>query len=209
VIIFEAGGVAPLLPTMPISVVDSRTFYKAVMASGMCDVMETIQRGLVDYCFLGGAQIDMYGNINSTVIGDWESPKVRFPGSGGANDFGSLAWRIMVITPQDSRRFVERVDFITTPGYLEGPGSREEAGLPAGTGPYKVITNMAVLGFDPESKRMRVESIHKGHSFEEVQENTGFELLRAPEVVETPEPTAEELRILREEVDPNRYIIGR
>ena len=82
VIIFEAGGIAPLLPTMPISVGDSRTYYKAVMASGMCEVMETIQRGMVDYCFLGGAQIDMYGNLNSTVIGDWAKPKVRFPGSG-------------------------------------------------------------------------------------------------------------------------------
>ncbi|MBC7229236.1 MAG: 3-oxoacid CoA-transferase [Actinobacteria bacterium] len=209
VIIFEAGGIAPLLPTMPISVGDSRTYYKAVMASGMCEVMETISRGLVDYCFLGGAQIDMYGNINSTVIGDWEKPKVRFPGSGGANDFGSMAWKIMVITPQDARRFVERVSFITTPGYLEGPGAREAAGLPADTGPHKVITNMAVMGFDPESKRMRVESIHKGYTFDDVQENTGFELLKAPEVVETPEPTEEELRLLREEVDPNRYIIGR
>jgi len=209
VIIFEAGGIAPLLPTMPISVGDSRTFYKAVMASGMCEVMETLARGMVDYCFLGGAQIDMYGNINSTVIGDWEHPKVRFPGSGGANDFGSMAWNIMVITPQDSRRFVERVSFVTTPGYLDGPGSREQAGLAAGTGPHKVITNMAVMGFDPESKRMRVESIHKGFSFDDVQENTGFELLKAPEVVETPEPTDEELCLLREEVDPNHYIIGR
>ncbi|MFW6113747.1 MAG: CoA-transferase subunit beta, partial [Actinomycetota bacterium] len=170
VIIFEAGGVAPKLPTMPISVGDSRTFYKAVMASGMCDVMETIQRGMVDYCFLGGAQIDMYGNLNSTVIGEWSRPKVRFPGSGGANDFGSLAWNILVITPQDSRRFVERVDFITTPGYLDGPGAREEAGLPANSGPHKVITNMAVMGYDPETKRMRVESVHKGHTLKEVQE---------------------------------------
>jgi acyl CoA:acetate/3-ketoacid CoA transferase beta subunit len=209
VIIFEAGGIAPLLPTMPISVGDSRTFYKAVMASGMCDVMETLARGMVDYCFLGGAQIDMYGNINSTVIGDWEKPKVRFPGSGGANDFGSMAWKIMIITPQDSRRFVERVSFITTPGYLDGPGAREEAGLAKDTGPYKVITNMAVMGFDPETKRMRVESIHEGHTFEEVQENTGFELLRAPGVEVTKPPTEEELQILREEVDPNHYIIGR
>jgi acyl CoA:acetate/3-ketoacid CoA transferase beta subunit len=209
VIIFEAGGIAPLLPTMPISVGDSRTYYKAVMASGMCEVMETIQRGMVDYCFLGGAQIDMYGNINSTVIGDWHKPKVRFPGSGGANDFGSMAWKIMVITPQDARRFVERVDFVTTPGYLDGPGSRERAGLAANTGPHKVITNMAVMGFDPDSKRMMVESVHKGYTFDKVQENTGFDLLKVAEVVETPEPTAEELRILREEVDPNHYIIGR
>jgi glutaconate CoA-transferase subunit B len=115
----------------------------------------------------------------------------------------------MVITPQDSRRFVEQVDFITTPGYLLGPGSREEAGLPKNSGPHKVITDMAVMGYDPDSKRMRVESIHKGHTFKDVQENTGFELLKAPDVIETPEPTTKELTLLREEVDPNRYIIGR
>lgn len=209
VVLFEAGGVSPQLPTMPISVGDSRTTYKALMASGMCEIMETCQRGMVDYCFLGGAQIDKYGNLNSTVIGDWENPKVRFPGSGGANDFASFCWKIMVITPQDARRFVEAVDFITSPGYLSGPGAREEAGLATGTGPFKVITNLAVMGFDPESKRMRVESLHHGVTFDTVQENTSFELLKAPEIAETQPPTAEELRILREEVDPHKYIIGR
>ncbi len=209
VIMFEAGGISPLLPTMPISVGDSRTFYKAVMASGMCDIMETCQRGMVDYTFLGGAQIDMYGNLNSTVIGEWHKPKVRFPGSGGANDFASFCWRIMVITPQDARRFVEKVSFITSPGYLDGPGARERAGLPANSGPYKVITNMAVMGYDEETKRMRVESIHHGYTFEQVQENTGFELLKSPDLSETKPPTEEELHILRTEVDPNRYIIGR
>jgi glutaconate CoA-transferase subunit B len=209
VIMFEAGGISPQLPTMPISVGDSRTFYRAVMASGMCEIMETCQRGMVDYTFLGGAQIDMYGNLNSTVIGDWKKPKVRFPGSGGANDFASFCWRIMVITPQDARRFVEKVSFITSPGYLDGPGARERAGLPANTGPYKVITNMAVLGYDEKTKRMRVESIHQGLAFEEVQKNCGFPLLKAEKIVVTPAPTANELRILRTEVDPNRYIIGR
>lgn len=209
VIMFEAGGVSPLLPTMPISVGDSRTYYKAVMASGMCEIMETCQRGFVDYTFLGGAQIDMYGNLNSTVIGDWSSPKVRFPGSGGANDFASFCWKVMVITPQDARRFVEKVNFITTPGYLDGPGAREKAGLPKGTGPHKVITNLAVLGYDPDTKRMRVESLHHGATFEKVQENCGFELLKAPEIVDTPAPSKEELEILRNEVDPNKYIIGR
>jgi len=209
VIMFEAGGISPQLPTMPISVGDSRTFYRAVMASGMCEIMETCQRGMVDYTFLGGAQIDMYGNLNSTVIGDWKKPKVRFPGSGGANDFASFCWKILVITPQDARRFVEKVSFITSPGYLDGPGARERAGLPANTGPYKVITNMAVLGYDEKSKRMRVESIHQGLSFEEVQKNCGFQLLKAEKIVVTPAPTADELRILRTEVDPNRYIIGR
>jgi len=209
VIMFEAGGIAPLLPTMPISVGDSRTFYKAVMASGMCDIMDISQRGMVDYTFLGGAQIDMYGNLNSTVIGDWHRPQVRFPGSGGANDFASFCWKIMVITPQDAKRFVPKVDFITSPGYLDGPGARERAGLPANTGPYKVITNMAVMGFDEETKRMCIESIHQGCTLEEVQANCGFPLLRAEEIVKTPPPTKEELEILRNEVDPKRYIIGR
>ncbi len=209
VIMFEAGGISPLLPTMPISVGDSRTFYKAVMASSMSEIMETCQRGMVDYTFLGGAQIDMYGNLNSTCIGCWRTPKVRFPGSGGANDFASFCWKVMVITPQDKRRFVEKVDFITTPGYLDGPGAREKAGLPKGTGPHRVITNMAVLGYDEETKRMRVESVHHGYTFKDVQDNTGFELLKAPQVLETPTPSEEELRILRTKVDPNRYIIGR
>jgi glutaconate CoA-transferase subunit B len=206
---FEAGGISPQLPTMPISVGDSRTFYRAIMASGMCEIMETCQRGMVDYTFLGGAQIDMYGNLNSTVIGDWRKPKVRFPGSGGANDFASFCWRVMVITPQDVKRFVPKVSFLTTPGYLDGPGAREKAGLPANTGPHKVITNMAVMGYDGQTKRMRVESIHQGFAFEDVQKNCGFPLLQAEKIVTTPVPTAEELRILRTEVDPKRYIIGR
>lgn len=209
VIMFEAGGISPLLPTMPISVGDSRTFHKAIMASGMCEIMETSQRGMVDYTFLGGAQIDMYGNLNSTVIGDWRKPKVRFPGSGGANDFASFCWRILVITPQDIRRFVPSVNFVTTPGYLDGPGARERAGLPRNTGPYKVITNMAMMGYDEETKRMCVDSIHPGYTFEEVQKNCGFALLKAREIVKTPTPTPEELEILRSEVDPMRYIIGR
>ena len=209
VIMFEAGGIAPLLPTMPISVGDSRTFYKAVMASGMCDIMEISQRGMVDYTFLGGAQIDMYGNLNSTVIGDWRKPQVRFPGSGGANDFASFCWKTMVITPQDVKRFVPKVNFITSPGYLDGPGARERAGLSANTGPYKVITNMAVMGFDEETKRMRIESIHQGCILEEIQANCGFVLLKAKEIVKTPPPTKEELEILRNKVDPKRYIIGR
>src|SRR5262249_4310478 len=96
VILFEAGGVAPQLPTMPISVGDSRAFYRAVMATSMADIMETCQRGMIDYTFLGGAQIDAYGNLNSTLIGDYRKPKVRFPGSGGANDLASLCWRILV-----------------------------------------------------------------------------------------------------------------
>ena len=206
---FEAGGLAPLLPSMPISVGDSRTFHKGLMATGMSDIMEACQRGMVDYTFLGGAQIDAFGNLNSTVIGDYHKPKVRFPGSGGANDFASLCWRTLVMTQHDRRRFMEKLDFLTTPGYLTGPGAREAAGLPEDTGPYKVITDLAVMGFDDASKRMRVESLHPGVALDQVQEHTGFELLAAPEVASTEPPRDEELEILRHEVDPLRYVIGR
>lgn len=209
-LLFEAGGVGPLLPRMPISVGDSRTFYRGLMATSMADIMETCQRGLVDYVFLGGAQIDPYGNLNSTLIGgDYVHPKVRLPGSGGANDLGSFCWKTLVITPHIKRRFVEKLDFLTTPGYLSGPGAREAAGLPRGSGPYKVITSLAVLGFDDATKRMQIESVHPGVTVQQVRDNTGFELLTRDPVEQTPDPDPEALRILRQEVDPLRYIIGR
>lgn len=209
-IMFEAGGIGPMLPSMPISVGDSRTFYRGLAASSMPEVMETCQRGLVDYTFLGGAQIDQYGNINSTMIGDdHEKPKVRFPGSGGANDLASLCWKTMMITPQDPQRFTEKIDFITSPGYLTGPGAREKAGLPKDSGPYKVITNLCVIGFDEETKRMKVESTHPGIEKQKIIDNTGFELLWADDLTISEPPSPEELKCLREEVDPYKYIIGR
>lgn len=209
VILFEAGGVAPLLPEMPISVGDSRTFFRGIMATGMGEIMSTCCRGLVDYAFLGGAQIDKYGNINSTCIGDYRKPKVRFPGSGGANDFASFCWRTLMLTVHNARRFVNKVDFITSPGYLTGPGERERAGLPAGSGPYKIVTNLAVLGFDAETKEMKLESLMPGVTVEDVKENTEFDLLIPESVPEVKEAGGEELRVLREEVDPHRYILGR
>lgn len=210
VIFFEAGGVAPQLPTMPISVGDSRTFYHGLMATSMADVMETCQRGLMDYTFLGGAQIDAYGNLNSTLIGaDYLHPRVRLPGSGGANDLGSLCWRILVVTHHDPRRFVPQLDFVTTPGYLTGPGAREAAGLPAGTGPYRVITDLAVLGFHDQTRRMEVRSLHPGVTLEQVRQATGFELGVHEPLATTAPPTDLELHLLRTEVDPHRYILGR
>lgn len=209
-ILFEAGGIAPLLPVMPVSVGDSRTFWKGLMASSMTETMSLSARGMVDYAFLGGAQIDMYGNLNSTIIGgDYRHPKVRLPGSGGACDLATNCWRIIVITPHEKRRFVEKVDFITSPGYLTGGDARYEAGLPKGSGPYRIITNLAIMDFEEKTKRMRVISLHPGVTFEKVQENTGFELLRKDKLDITPEPKAEWLKILREQVDPQRYIIGR
>ncbi len=209
-VFFEAGGVAPQLPTMPISVGDSRTFYRGLMASSMCEIMETCQRGMMDYTFLGGAQIDAFGNLNSTMIGDdYARPRVRFPGSGGANDLASLCWRTLVITNHDPRRFVETVDFITTPGFLDGPGAREAAGLLPGTGPYRVITDLAILGYHDQTKRMQVLSLHPGVTMDLVQERTGFEMGSADEVTETAPPSEEELRMLRDVVDPHGYVIGR
>src|SRR6266481_397703 len=202
VILFEAGGIVPQLPTMPISVGDSRTFYRGLMATSMADIMETCQRGLIDYTFLGGAQIDAYGNLNTHLIGgDYKKPKVRLPGSGGANDLASLCWRVLVVTNHDRRRFVEKLDFLTTPGYLTGPGAREAAGLPSGTGPYRVITDLAILGYGKDSRRMQVLSLHPGVRLEQVRDATEFVLgVKEPLDVTSP-PTEEELRILREEVD--------
>ena len=208
VVLFEAGGVAPLLPRMPISVGDSSTFYRAIMAAGMAEMMTTCARGQVDYAFLGGAQIDKYGNINSTCIGDYYHPKVRFPGSGGANDFASLCWQTMIMTVHEKARFVEKCDFITSPGFLTGEGAREEAGLPKG-GPYKIITDLCVMGFDEKTFAMTVESLHPGVDFQKVQENTGFALGCIDPCGLTEPPTDEELRILRDKVDPLRLVIGR
>ena len=210
IIMFEAGGVAPKLKQLPISVADSNTQTDALLHTSMDVIMEACQRGTVDYTFLGGAQIDMYGNINSTMIGtDFNRPKVRLPGSGGANDLASLCWKTLTITPHDKRRFAKKLDFLTTPGYLTGPGARERAGLPPGAGPYKVISTLALMGYDPETKRMRVESLHPGITKEQVIANTGFEMLFVDPVPVTPEPTDVELKVLREVVDPMGMVIGK
>lgn len=205
-IIFEAGGIGPQVPVLPISVGDSRTFHRAVGASSMHDVMSVLQNGYVDYGFLGAAAIDPYGNINTTVIGDWERPKVRLPGSGGANDIGSLCWRTIIMMRQDKRRFVNKLPFVTTPGYLTGPGAREAAGLPEGTGPYRVITQLGVYGFDETTKRLKLISRHPGVTIEEIQDNSEFEIIIPAEVPESTPPTPEEQRILRE-IDPSGMVI--
>jgi len=207
-VVFEAGGVGPLIPTIPISVGDSRTFYRAVMAASMDYVMSCAQQGHIDYGFLGAAQIDQYGNLNTTCIGPHERPKTRFPGSGGANDLGSLCHRTIVIMRQDTRKFVEKLDWLTTPGYLKGPGAREAAGLPRGTGPYRVVTQLGVMGFDGDTKRMTLVSTHPGVSVEDIVANTGFKLIIPDKIERTEPPTAEELRLLREELDPNRIVLG-
>ncbi len=208
VAIFEFGGTGAQLEELPLAVGGSRTFNKAIAASGITDIMETAQRGFVDYGFLGGAQIDPYGNLNSTVIGDYWPPKVRLPGSGGGNDVGSFCWETIAIMRHDKRRFVEKLDFLTTPGYLDGPGARERAGLPAGSGPIRVVSTLALLGYDiGNTYRMRLDAVYPGATVEQVFENTGFELLIADEVKTVDPPSDEELRLLRKEIDPDRLYI--
>ena len=207
VTIFEFGGTCALLDELPIAVGGQSTFQRAIAATGICDVMETAQRGFIEYGFLGGAQIDPFGNLNSTVIGDYRHPKVRLPGSGGGNDVGSHCWQTIAIMRHDTRRFVEEVDFITTPGYLSGPGTREAAGLPPDTGPFRVVSNLAVLGFHPQSKRMMLLATQPGVSVEDVIENTGFDLVIAEEVESNPPPTEDELQLLRGEIDQDGLYI--
>jgi acyl CoA:acetate/3-ketoacid CoA transferase beta subunit len=209
-IIFEAGGMGPQLPELAISVGESRTFHRAVAASSMHDVMSLSQAGYVDFGFLGAAQMDMFGNINTTVIGDHDSPQTRLPGSGGANDVASFSQRlVIIIAAQSKRTFVEKLDFLTTAGYLDGPGARERAGLPAGTGPYRVITQLGVYGFDDETKRLKLISLHPGVTLEEVKESSGFEIIIPDKIETSPEPTDEDLRILREEIDRAGIVLGK
>ncbi|MFH1650573.1 MAG: CoA-transferase [Chloroflexota bacterium] len=209
-IVFEAGGLGPQIPELPVSVGESRTYYRAVAASSMHDVMSLSQAGYIDYGFLGAAQMDRYGNINTTVIGDHDRPKVRLPGSGGANDCASFSRRlIIIIASQSPRTFVPKLDFLTSPGYLDGPGARERAGLPAGTGPYRVITQLGIYDFEEKSKRLRLISRHPGVSIDEVRENSGFEIIIPEKVATSPEPGEEYLRILREEIDPAAIVLGK
>jgi glutaconate CoA-transferase subunit B len=205
--IFEFGGTGAILEELPMAVGEARTFHKALAASGICDIMETAARGFIDYGFLGGAQIDPYGNLNSTVIGPHDNPKVRLPGSGGGNDVGSLCWRTIIILRHSRRSFVEQCDFVTTPGYLTGPGAREAAGLPPGSGPLYVVSTLALMGFDEQTKRMNLLATHPGVTADQVAAETGFELFIPAEVGLNEAPSPEELRILREQVDRERLYI--
>jgi len=206
--VFEFGGTGAILEDLPLAVGEARTFHKAVAASGITDVMETAARGFIDYGFLGGAQVDPYGNLNSTIIGpQHHPPKVRLPGSGGANDVGSSCWKTIIIIRHSKRSFVPKLDFLTTPGYLSGPGAREAAGLPPGTGPLYVVSNLALLGFDDATKRMKLLATQPGVTVEQVIAETGFDLIMPDEVGVNEAPSAEELRILRDEVDRNRFYI--
>ena len=213
-VMMQESGVFDADPRRPaLSVGDPCLNPGAAMVGGLIEVMGMfLQAGWVDVGFLSGSQVDKYGNINPTVIGDYESPRARLPGSGGANAIGSLCRKVLIIALHDRRRLAERVDFITTPGYIDGPGSREKWGLPPGTGPRCIITNKAVLRFDEHTREAYLESFHPDSSVEEVLENTPWDLKVSPDVHPTEPPTQEELRVIREVLDPARMIklyIGR
>jgi glutaconate CoA-transferase subunit B len=206
-IIFEAGTIASQLSHLPMSVGDPRTVRGAATAAGLMEVFTyALQAGRVDVGFLSGAQVDRYGNINSTAIGaDPRHPQVRFSGSGGSCDIACLARRTIIIALHERRRFPERVDYITSPGWLSGGESRAAAGLIRG-GPSAVITTRGVLRFRPDTRESYLASCHPGVTPEEVARETGFPLDLSG-AAETPAPGAEELRILRDVVDPERVFL--
>ncbi|MFH1135846.1 MAG: CoA-transferase [Pseudomonadota bacterium] len=207
-ILMQESGVIDARPARPaLSVGDPCLNPGAAMIGGLVEIMGMyLQGGLVDVGFLSGSQVDKFGNINTTVIGDYHHPKSRLPGSGGANPIGALAKKVLIIALHDKKRLVECVDFITTPGYIDGPGARERHGLRPGTGPEIIVTNKAVLRFDPETKEAYLATYHPDCSVEEVLANTPWDLKVSADVRPTPPPTPEELRVLREVLDPFRMI---
>jgi glutaconate CoA-transferase, subunit B len=202
-ILFEGGVIGAFIEPgkLPPSTNDQRCTKRANMVLGSAEVLLLLQRGYVDIGFMGGAQIDRYGNLNSSFIGEPAHPKTRLPGTGGGNDIASLA-AMIVTMKHERRRFVQKVDFITSPGWIRGGDSRRESGLVTG-GAYRVVTDLAVLGFDPASRRMKVLALNPGVGREQVQDNTGFELQFDHDTGVTEPPTDHELAVLRE-LDPDR-----
>ena len=207
-VLMQESGVIDAQPKRPaLSVGDPCLNPGAAMIGGLVEIMGMfLQAGWVDVGFLSGSQVDKFGNINTTAIGDYHQPQSRLPGSGGANPIGSLARKTLIIALHDCRRLAEKVDFITTPGYIDGAGAREKWGLPPGTGPEVIITNKAVLRFDPETCEAYLASYHPGNTVEEIVENTPWDLKVADDVFETQPPTGEELQVIREVLDPHRMI---
>ena len=206
--VIEGGIVGPEWKpgSLPISTNEMRAAYRAQMLPGITDAFLLAQRGFLDVGFIGGAQIDRYGNLNTSAIGgSYDRPKVRLPGSGGANDIISLCRAVIILTVHEKRRFSETVDFITSPGWLTGGDSRRASGLLFG-GVSRVVTTLGVFGFEPESRRMRLEALHQGVSVDDVKAATGFEVLVSDQLTTTKPPSDEELGILRV-LDPARQFL--
>jgi glutaconate CoA-transferase subunit B len=204
---YELGIVRDTLAPEPILTMgDLPNLYRAQWLADTADMMGLLQQGRVDVSFIGGAQVDRYGNLNTSYIGGALNVSTRLPGSGGACDLASLAQRHIIIMTHEKRRFVPRVDYITSPGFGDGPGWRQKVGLPRG-GPATVITTMGILKFDPKTKEMMLVSLHPGVSVDAVRANTGWPLKVDVELAQTPEPTEEELGMLKR-FDPEGYWTG-
>lgn len=207
-IVYEAGFIDSNAKDIALSIADSRLGYRASAAIGLIETLGLmLQGGHVDVGFVGAAQIDEYGNINTTYIGSFENPTVRLPGSGGGNDIVSSAKRFVVIMMHEKRKMVKKLDYLTSPGFLDGPGAREKAGL-MGNGPSLVVTNLCQMDFDPDTKRIRLATAHPGVSVQQVLENSGFDLIVPKNVQTTELPTPEELTLLRA-IDPSGIYIPR
>jgi glutaconate CoA-transferase subunit B len=201
VMIYEAGVIGAQPARLPLSIGDPTLVSGALAVCSMYDIFALyLQRGNIDVGFLGGAQIDRFGNINATVIGGYQTPKVRLPGSGGSMEIAAWANRCYVMTPHQKRRFPEKVDFRTSAGFLGGRAERDSARL-RGAGPQAVVTDIGIMEPD-ENGELTLTALHPGKTAEEAQANTGWELKVASKLRLTEPPSAEELRILREELDP-------
>jgi len=207
IMVYESGTIGSNPSRMPLSIGDP---CLVTGAKSVCSMYEQfayyIQGGRIDVGFLGGAQIDKFGNINSTVIGSYKAPKVRLPGSGGACETASNVKKIIVITPHEKRRFIEKVDFVTSPGFLDGKARWESLHLQGG-GPYAVITNLCTMKFDPVTGEMTLTALNPGVTVAQVQENTPWTLKVAEHLAENPAPTDQELKVLRS-LDPERIYLG-
>ncbi len=201
VMVYEAGVIGARPSRLPLSIGDPTLVSGSSAVCSMYDIFSMyLQRGNIDVGFLGGAQIDRFGNINATVIGDYAHPKTRLPGSGGSMEIAAWATRCYIMTPHQKRRFPETVDFRTSAGFITGHGERKSACL-RGQGPQAVVTNLGILEPD-ENGELILSALHPGATVEQARENTGWDLRAAGELRLTPPPTSEEIRILREELDP-------
>ena len=205
--VYELGIVRDTLAPEPILTMgDLPNIYRAQWLADTADMMGLLQQGRVDVSFIGGAQVDRFGNLNTSYIGGTLDVATRLPGSGGACDLASLAQRHIIIMTHEKRRFVPQVDYITSPGFGDGDGWRQKVGLPRG-GPATVITTLGVLKFDPKTKEMMLVSVHQGVTTDDVKDNTGWPLKVAGEPAQTPAPSEEELAMLKQ-FDPEGYWTG-
>jgi glutaconate CoA-transferase subunit B len=207
VLIYESGAVGAVPERLPVSIGDPALVTGSLMVCGMADVFQCfLQNGRIEVGFLGGAQVDRWGNINTTVIGNYAHPKVRLPGSGGASEIAAHAKRTLVMAKLDPRAFPEQVDFLTSPGHRCRGVPRRELGLP-GAGPVKVITDKAVLEADPETGELMLTAVYPGVRPDDVQQGVGWRLEMRTTLLTVPPPTARELQLLREVLDPQRLFL--